>query len=305
MTNTHDKLKFNILVVGLARNCEKHIAEAVSKISDSLSEFQSVSWLVVESDSNDNTEQKLKEIGKSSPNFRHLSLGTLRDKLPLRTARIAHCRNKYLDEINSNPIYQAIHYIIVADLDGANSLISKNAVMSCFTQSNWDVCTANQRGPYYDIWALRHRHWSPNDCWEYYHFLLKIGIPEEKALCNAILSRMISVPPKQEWVEVDSAFGGFAIYRRSAIGEARYFGLTENQTEICEHVTFHQQLRSQGRKIYINPQLINCGWNEHSSQIRLWNRSLKRGKRLLKHFLFKFTTKERLIRIKSKIIQTE
>ena len=30
---------------------------------------------------------------------------------------------------------------------------------------NWAVMTANVKGRYYDIWALREDNWSPNDCW--------------------------------------------------------------------------------------------------------------------------------------------
>jgi hypothetical protein len=196
-------------------------------------------------------------------------LGTLSGTIPHRTARIAHCRNVYLDELNANPLYSEIDYVVVADLDGANSLVTEEGFASCWRRSDWDVCTANQRGPYYDIWALRHCLWCPND-WEHeYKFLMTHNVRSEAARWAACYSRMITIDPMEEWIEVDSAFGGLAIYRRQVLCGVRYVGLDESGGEVCEHVTLHNQLRLNGCRIFINPQLINTALTEHSRGMRL------------------------------------
>lgn len=231
--------------------------------------FTSVEWLVVESDSQDGTLDQLTEIARRIPHFRYLSLGALQPKLPLRTERLAYCRNAYLDEFRSNSNYSAIDYLVVADLDGANELLTAAAVSSCWSRSDWEGCTANQRGRYYDIWALRHPTWCPTDCWQDHRALVARGMDHERARERVIYSRMRAISEQSPWVAVESAFGGLGIYRRSAIGAAQYIGLGPEGEEVCEHVAFHRTIRSNGARLYINPALINSGYNEHTWATRL------------------------------------
>jgi hypothetical protein len=252
----------SILVVGLARNVANSIKAQIFGLNSALRSFSNLYWFVVESDSDDQTAAKLKELQSEIPRFRFLSLGDLRSKMPLRSVRLAHCRNKYLEALRDS--YQDIDYFIVADFDRATLLLTKEAILSCWLKSDWDVCCANQRGPYFDIWALRHSIWSPNDCWSQYNFLVQNHLPAGEARFAAVYAKMITIPENSDWIEVESAFGGLAVYRRAALHDARYIGLTAQKEEICEHVTFHKMLRSKGARIFINPRLINCGYAEHS-----------------------------------------
>ena len=47
-----------------------------------------------------------------------ISLGELAQRYPMRTERIAACRNRYLDELQSNPRYVSADYVMVAALEG-------------------------------------------------------------------------------------------------------------------------------------------------------------------------------------------
>ncbi len=255
----------HFLIVGLARNCEKNIKDDVCKIQSALRSFQNIQWLVIESDSNDGTLQKLEELEVQVENFRFISLGKLREKFPLRTERIAVCRNRYLDELKTAPSYGSVDYVVVADLDGLNSLIDEQAFLSCWSRDGWDVCAANQRGPYYDVWALRHKIWSPNDCWAQYRFMVKNNISKNKALFSAVYWRMIKIPENSDWIEVESAFGGLAIYRREVLEGARYVGLSDCGDEVAEHVALNGTIRSKNHRIFINPRLINAGYTEHTA----------------------------------------
>lgn len=277
----------NILVAGLARNCGKTIAKDVNRISVALTKFKSVEWLIIESDSNDNTISVLDILSKNTPFFRYISLGKLREKIPSRTERIAYCRNKYLDELKKNSRYENIDFVLIADLDGINSHVNEASISSCWEHNNWDVCTANQTGPYYDVWALRHPAWSPNDCWEQYEFLIKHKVSRSKALNNAVYSRMIFIERNAPWIEVESAFGGLAIYKKMTLVTSQYIGVRNDGKEICEHVELHRQINEKGYKIFINPNLINSNYTEHSNNTKcipqLKNR-LKDLVRIIKHY---------------------
>jgi hypothetical protein len=256
-----------VLIAGLVRNGGTKIKADVHRMRNALRSFPNLHWLVVESDSDDDTVQRLTELSTEIANFRFLSLGTLRRDMPIRTVRLAHCRNTYLDEFRANPAYRHIDTLIVADLDGLNDLIGEQALLSCWERDDWDVCTANQRGPYYDMWTLRHPVWCPGDCWEQYRFLAGAGVSTNKALFAAVYAKMIRVPEDSPWIEVDSAFGGLALYKRRALDGVGYAGVTPAGVEVCEHVILSQGIRAAGHRIFINPRLINAAFTEHTRHL--------------------------------------
>ena len=257
-----------LVIVGCVRNGAKTLRRAVETLAHATAGFAQVEFLVIESDSTDATLEELQRLHEQVDCFGFISIGAQAERYPLRTERIAACRNRYLDELHSNPRYASADYVMVADLDGVNNDLQPQAVASCWKSSlPWDVCTANQRDAYYDIWALRHADWCPVDCHTQYSRLQPVfGHP--RALSMAIHSRMARLSPRAEWIEVDSAFGGLAIYRREALLAGRYSGVQNGQS-ICEHVPLHAELRAAGCRIFINPALINAHRTDHSSRIRL------------------------------------
>jgi hypothetical protein len=64
------------------------------------------------------------------PGFRFTSLEQVQTVIPGRTDRIAHCRNRYLQEIPGETDYRDVDYVVVADLDSINGLISTEAFES-------------------------------------------------------------------------------------------------------------------------------------------------------------------------------
>ena len=78
-----------ILIVGLANNCSKTIKDEIKNIDISFSGFKKKNWLIVESDSNDNTFEILNSINDIE-NFYFTGLGILKDRFPKRTERIAY-----------------------------------------------------------------------------------------------------------------------------------------------------------------------------------------------------------------------
>ena len=94
----------NVLVVGTARNCARYIKEDILAFQSALQDFNQVHWLVIESDCKDNTLAKLNELAENIARFRFISLGILSKEYPLRTARLAFCRNTYLKELREHQI---------------------------------------------------------------------------------------------------------------------------------------------------------------------------------------------------------
>ncbi len=255
----------NLLVAGLARNCEKKLEDEVRQINLAFSDAKSINWLVIESDSDDRTLDVLNKLSNKDF-FDFISLGKLEKKIPNRTERIAKCRNLYLEELKFNSKYNEIDYVIVADLDGVNSKLSLKSVKSCWeTDVDWDACFANQSAPYYDIWALRHDLWNPADCFEQNAFFSKYSVDVFFNRYSSILSKMITIPEDVEPIKVKSAFGGLGIYKKNLLLKGEYSGLKDNGENECEHLNFHINHLSEAN-LYIIPSLINSGWNEHSRQ---------------------------------------
>jgi glycosyltransferase involved in cell wall biosynthesis len=271
-----DKSKTNILVAGLTRDSYKTLEAEINKISLALQGFKEVHWLIIESDSSDQTLSILEKLKHTKKNFEYAALGNLTHEYPIRSPRVAFCRNYYIREINNNSKYSNIDYVVMADLDGLNTEITQSGIDSCWERHDWDVCTANQDGPYYDIWALRHEYICPNDSWKEYNFYkTTLKLDEYNSLDKSIAKRMIKIESKLDWIEVDSAFGGLAIYKKDILQNCSYEGTYKDGTPICEHVPFHQQLKKRGHRIFINPRLINAKSTEHTKILRPHKKMLR------------------------------
>lgn len=268
----------SIAVVGTVRNCEKTIISDYNRLKKSLCDFKNISFFIVESDSSDKSVDKLERLKSNDVSFDYISLGFLKTKLPQRTRRIAFCRNKYLEELQNNPKYKEIDYVLVTDFDGTNNMLSREGILSCWEFDKWDVCTANQKGLYFDIWALRHPIWSPNDCWQQFDFLTKeLKMNKLDAFRKAIQSRQLHIPESCSPIEVESSFGGLGIYTKKAIEKSQYIGIDNYGNEVCEHVSFHTKIRESGFKVFINPKLINCGSNKEHTKLS--------SKIIIKHYI--------------------
>lgn len=265
----------DFLITGLVRNGEKTIAKEIKHLASVFKNFSSLNWFVLESDSSDQTLLELEQLSREISHFRYKSAGNLADSMPSRLVRLAHCRNLYLDELRTNPLYQNIEYLVVADLDNMNPLLTEAAVLSCWDKEGWGGVCANQRGPYYDLGALRHPDWMPHDCWRHYQFLIQQGKSEDEAMSAAVHTNMVTIAENAEWIEVDSAFGGIAIYPTQALGNARYKGYDKHGRDAVDHIGFHEGIRENGYKIFINPKLINTSFNEHTHNL-LESRQLRK-----------------------------
>lgn len=252
------------LVLGTVRNASEDAVEDIQRIVDALSKLIPTRAYVVESDSDDNTVSVLRELSMSDSRIRFVTLGKVADLIPDRISRLRHCRNIYLHEMRSNQDYKHCDLIVIADLDGINTKInSQRLKLALESKVPWDVLTANQTAGYYDILALRHDYWSPNN-WllEAEWFALYMG--KKKALRHSMVDKMIRIPSHMPPIEVHSAFGGLALYRRWTLEKCDYSVDNLAAEFEIDHVTIHRKIRELNGRIFIHPGLINSNWTAHS-----------------------------------------
>ena len=203
-----------MLVTGLARDCGRHIAEEIQRIEKHvLKIFTEVKFFIVESDSIDNTAGVLAQISKENSNVQFLSLGKLSTEIPERINRLRYCRNQYVSFIRQRPKEDKPDFVVVVDYDIKNRALDLNPLSNLISEDWWDGLFVNQKGPYYDIYALRKKGWVEDDCFKTYRELA-LKMPTKEAKKEAIWSQMRRIPIDEELIEVDSAFGGLGVYRR-------------------------------------------------------------------------------------------
>ena len=270
--------------MGCGRNVGKVLPKEISILKSAFAPLGEVSFFIVESDSSDNTIQVLDALSTSLPNFSYTTLGELGPVITDRLERMARCRNAFVSHIRSIS-NDALDYIVVADLDGVNKDLTSDSVATCFTRTDWDGVMTNQGRNYYDVYTLREPEWCPRDTWAEFWRLRSEGMKELRAKETAIHQKQIRIPKDSPWIPVDSAFGGLAIYRKDVFDIAEYSGHLEDGVSACEHVYFNLTLRKFGKKLFINPALINSVWNEHNYIHKFLPRT-RRKLALIKEWIF-------------------
>lgn len=273
----------DILVTGTVSNVSKTIRQEIEKLKLALSDFKQIKFYLVESDSTDTTLKELEFLKLTVSNFDYISLGSLKSAIPDRLERIRFCRNKYIDFIRTNE-ENCSPYILVADLDGMNTALTSRGVNSCFSRLDWDVVTANQTFGYYDILALRKDEWQEDDWTEVFKLAKDTIVRSEvhrfrimrrfrkylilnKLKQNLLFSKMKRINFRSEWIKVDSAFGGLAIYKKEVF--LNYDYTKEFDTIETDHVSLNRKIVRNGGNIYINPGLINSHFNEYNLS-KIW-----------------------------------
>ncbi len=259
------------MIIGVARNCAEGLIATLPRLSRLASTFRSANFVIAANDLTDATGEILRDWARMRDDLRLIAFDGLVDNVPKRTARLATIRNLCRSYLHHDECDRPSHdFLVVADLDGVNANLVDDPEFSAVIDnapSDWGALFANQRQLYYDIWALRHPVWSPDDCWGQVakasrrRFNRKSA--EKEALDRHVYGRQIHIAPHDAPIPVDSAFGGFGIYRSSLLKGALYRGLTPSGEEVCEHVYFNAAIRSNGGALYIAPGLLNDTPSEH------------------------------------------
>ena len=269
------KITPKIIFAGLAQNCEKHLLAVFSNI-EKISEFASeTAYIFIENDSIDNTKQIIQNFSTNKNNFKFLTLDGLSQVKP-RTIRLEFLRNFYLEIIKRDAYLSSFDLLVLMDMDEVNTYTIDitaldRALKFLYSSENIAGIFPNQIGSYYDMWAFRHQEICPVDIWEEVsNYALLHQCSDQEAFNNTFAKKILNIPPNMTPIEVNSAFGGLGIYKLNFIlnNPNPYLGskvkileispqINFCKVQICEHVHFHQGIRSLGGKLVILPEFIN------------------------------------------------
>jgi hypothetical protein len=255
--------KKSILITGLARDVAKFLPKEIKRFEKEFNHiFEVVNFLIIESDSKDNTKKVLEDIKNERNHFDYISLGAIESTLPSRIERLAFCRNVYVKEIRENKLYKNVDFVAIVDFDIKNNRLRLNELKKLLGKQSWDAIFANQTGRYYDIYALRKKGWVENDCFaDYKNFSMSMSSQDAKKL--AIWSKMRKIGKNSPLIPVDSAFGGLGIYRKNVFMNFDYSLLNE-QIHESEHVSLHKKIIDSNGLLFIVPNMTNFSWSAHN-----------------------------------------
>lgn len=237
-----------LVVVACAYNVEKEVAKFrihVDKIVDLFDESSRI--LIFESDSSDDSLANLRRWSRAEI----FTGGNLKPTIPDRSERIAYCRNVLLDKARAfNP-----DYLLTLDVDMFAGGVATFLSNFDYDMKDWSAMTGNIRGSYYDIWALRTLSDS-NLNFDVWHRVWAL-IRDPLKYCGQTITDQIigihqkAIPIGRDLLEVRSAFGAAALYKKNSTNNCYYSGA--NTT--CEHVPFHLCMREKNQaRIFINPR---------------------------------------------------
>ena len=251
-------LPYKTVFVSPVRDCERYLEKTIEKILQVSSIFEDYLIIFIESDSSDGTLNILKKASEENSKILYFTLGNLSQSIPSRTCRLHTARNYGLQYCIENKIFESFDYYVAFDSDEVNHDITPDAVATCFKYSieDWDAMFANQN-TYYDLWTVRATGWMEGDCWYELSHRPKY-MSSEDAMNIYISSKFIKIPRQHGLIEVDSAHGGFGIYKTKIIKDAKYYGVhPSGASEQCEIYGFNRAIKNQGARFFINSEMIN------------------------------------------------
>jgi hypothetical protein len=266
----------SIVFAGCARDAAEHLPAVLRNIDRLSSLFTKSAYLVCENDSVDSTKAILADWGPKRSGFELIDLKGL-GEVAQRTLRLECARNVLVELIRTSKALSAADWVFLLDFDEVNA---REFELEQFSRAlAWigprpevaGIFPNQINGPYYDMWALRHETYCPGDLLEEaFDYRVAHACSDEAAFAATAAKRSFSLPIDAEPLMVDSAFGGFGIYRMAHFlrNKNPYLGQkvkvirhkgkeTIARWQLCEHVHFHAGLRNLGCKLFVVPYLVN------------------------------------------------
>ena len=114
------------LIVGLARNCAVGLTATLPRLGRFSASFDEVEYVIVTNDSADHTPALLKAWSLERTNARIIEISGLSQNVPIRSRRLAVCRNICLSQWKTaTENGRNYDYFVVLDLDGLNANLNR------------------------------------------------------------------------------------------------------------------------------------------------------------------------------------
>lgn len=240
----------SVAICGIGRNVASILPLTIKRIERLAKMFRDYRIIIYENDSTDGTQKILRRWSENNIRVTVISehhclphYAQVRESA--RTFALAFYRERYRKHLTE--VFPLVDYVIVVDTDLRGGW-SYQGVATSFSYTNWSVIGSNgisfipkkyaalptktvYRQVHFDAWAFRP--------------LGKPDVQHFQAINNMQNERHTSLIP------VESCFGGLAVYEADTFQKARYDGFD------CEHVPFHQAIKSCNTKgIFMNPSQI-------------------------------------------------
>lgn len=232
------------LICGCVKNCEKYLYDVFKNIQKIQKLFKKSKIIISFDISNDFTLKTLIELKK----YFDIDIIINKDALTnSRTVNIERARNKILNKIYNE--YNDYDYFIMIDMDDVSSKpININVLQEVFDENKvniWDGLFFNNAN-YYDFWALNFKDFQYS-CWH---------SSNVKQLINLMNREFKQESEGKEFIECQSAFGGFGIYKINRFINCNYrslIDLTLFNTQPIKNV-----YEKYGIQYMFNPNIYDC-----------------------------------------------
>lgn len=243
-----------VIICGLARDIEENLSSLSKNLKTVTELFQDYLIVIVENDSRDNTRKSLLNLKKD---FKIVLLGCGIDssECVMKTKKYGHAhtkvriqkmidlRNIYMDYISKISPGE-YDFVIMYDFDLGCSIYQDGILNSAYYFNKFpeiEMMGANSVWinplnllfdiyPYYDDYALEPKK----------RFIKYTGK---------------TVADKSDLLEIESAFGGFVIYKFNSICSLKYKYINDGKgIPLCEHVVFNKDIKNKNK--FVNPRMI-------------------------------------------------
>lgn len=269
------------IICGCVKDCKQYLINVFDNIKKIMDVCNVIKILIAYDKSTDNT---LNILNNLSTKFNIELVDTGNKSVNIRTQSICNARNALLNRIKSFNDFIKIDYFIMMDFDDVCSKpINIDVFKNVINKKEWDCVTFNNEH-YYDFWALSIDEFKFS-CWHWNNNIKYI-----QYMYNILKTKFNQLNVNDdEFIECDSAFNGFGIYKYDKFVNCHYKTLIDlsifNMNEIyktasklnicvnlqnkydCEHRYFHMTAKKQNNaKICISKEyLFPCYTGQHAN----------------------------------------
>lgn len=268
----------SIIFCGIVRNADQYIERNILRILRTAQLFKKFEIFIYENDSTDNTKNILAKY--NSPPISIISENGIKDDYmemfksgkdntnKLRCNILAQCRNKYIEYIN-NTNYD-LTCIVDLDLKGGWSYDGfYDSIAILYSNENVACVSAYGILVDYNNEALLENHDPKHNIM--YDSLAFRPHGYEKPLTHTMQSQFnfLKTNRGDNPLLVYSNFNGMGIYKTQYLKNKKYsIKIYDQHNPVdCDHVVMHEQIRKDGGKILLNPNLIVSYANHRYSTI--------------------------------------